>query len=79
MMTLQHGLKVVAFGLLGFAYAPWAWFILGMIGAGVLGTLLGKQVLERMTDLSFRRALDVILVLISLRLIWQGVTGWGGS
>jgi hypothetical protein len=52
----------------GFAFAPWIWFILAM-------TLAGRVLLIRMSDKGFKRALDVILVLISLRLIWVGVTG----
>lgn len=73
LMTLQHGLKVVAFGLFGFAYGPWIGFILAMIMAGFLGTLLGRRVLIRMSDQGFKRALDIVLILISLRLIWQGI------
>ena len=75
LMTLQHGLKVAIFGLLGFAYGAWAFVIVALIAAGVAGTLAGRLVLNRITDHGFRRALDVILVLISLRLIWDGLTG----
>ncbi|MDU8909772.1 TSUP family transporter [Aestuariicoccus sp. MJ-SS9] len=73
LMTLQHGLKIVVFGMLGFAYGPWVGFIAAMIAAGFLGTLAGRSVLIRMSDHGFKRALDVVLVLISLRLIWQGI------
>ena len=34
-MTLQHALKILVFGFLGFAYGPWIGFILAMIGAGL--------------------------------------------
>lgn len=75
LMTVQHGLKVVIFGLLGFAFGAWALVIVALIVAGLAGTLTGRHVLNRMSDHGFKRALDVILVLISLRLIWQGITG----
>lgn len=75
LMTVQHGLKVLIFGLLGFAFGPWAMVILALIVAGLGGTLAGRLVLNRISDHGFKRALDVILVLISLRLIWQGLTG----
>lgn len=75
LMTVQHMLKVVVFGLLGFAFGEWGLFILAMILAGVTGTLSGKLALNRLSDLNFRRALDVVLVLISLRLIWSGIQG----
>ncbi len=74
MMTLQHLLKVIAFGLLGFAFGPWILVIAGMILGGFMGTLVGRMLLARMSDLNFRRALDAILLLISLRLIWVGVS-----
>ncbi len=45
LMTLQHMLKVAAFGMLGFAFGPWLVFIACMIAAGFLGTLIGRQVL----------------------------------
>lgn len=76
LMTFQHGLKVLVFGLLGFAYGPWLMVIVALILAGLAGTFTGRTVLNRMSDHGFKRALDVILVLISLRLIWQGLTGW---
>lgn len=75
LMTLQHGLKILVFGVLGFAFGPWIGLIALMIGAGLLGTLAGRSVLLRMSDRSFKRALDLVLILISLRLIWSGVTG----
>lgn len=73
LMTLQHALKVVAFGMLGFAFGPWIGFIALMIGAGFLGTLTGRMVLTRMSDRNFKRALDGVLLLLSAQLIWRGI------
>ncbi|MEM9392747.1 MAG: sulfite exporter TauE/SafE family protein [Pseudomonadota bacterium] len=75
MMTLQHGLKVVVFGLLGFSFATWGGFVLAMIAVGVAGTLAGRLFLDRLPEHWFRRALDTLLVLISMRLIAGGL-GW---
>lgn len=75
LMTLQHGLKVIVFGLLGFAFGEWAGVILLMILSGLAGTWAGRHVLNRIDDKRFKLALNALLVLISLRLIWQGVTG----
>ncbi|MDZ4135857.1 MAG: TSUP family transporter, partial [Paracoccaceae bacterium] len=78
LMGVQHLLKTVAFGFLGFVFLPWLGFIAGMILAGFAGTLVGRAVLNRISDARFRMALDVVLVLISARLIWGGlVAGWG--
>jgi len=73
LMTLQHGLKVLVFGLLGFAFADWWAFVAGMIGMGLLGTVLGRLSLDWIDERWFRRALDTLLVLISLRLILAGL------
>ena len=72
LMTLQHGLKVVVFGLLGFAFGAWWAVIALMIAAGAAGTWTGRHVLNRIDDRRFRLALNALLILISLRLIWQG-------
>lgn len=76
LMALQHGLKVVVFGLLGFAYGDWIWVIAAMIAVGLAGTYAGRLILNRLTDARFGIALNTLLVLISLRLIWQGVTSF---
>lgn len=72
LMTLQHGLKVVAFGLLGFAFSAWGGLILSMLLAGGAGTYIGKLLLNRLNESLFRRGLETLLVLISLQLIWSG-------
>jgi uncharacterized membrane protein YfcA len=71
-MTIQHLLKCVAFGFLGFAFGPYLGFIVVMIAAGALGTLLGKQVLARIEEGVFRKALSGILMILALRLLWSG-------
>lgn len=75
LMTVQHTLKVLIFGLLGFAFGAWWLVIVGMMLAGVAGTVTGRALLNRLSDLHFQRALDAVLILISLRLIWVAVRG----
>ena len=75
LMTVQHGIKVVVFGLLGFAFGQWAMVCVALILAGLAGTWIGSSVLDRISDHNFKRALDAVLILISLQLIWQGLTG----
>lgn len=74
MMTAQHLLKTLAFGLLGFAFGPWMPFTLAMIAVGLVGTISGRLVLTRITDARFQWALTAILVVLALRLIWSGGT-----
>lgn len=74
LMTVQHLLKTIAFGVLGFAFAQWIGFVALLILFGVLGTLAGRSVLLRIDELTFKRALTVILTLLALRLIYAGGT-----
>ena len=47
---------------------------LALIGVGLIGTFTGKLVLNRLSDHRFGMALNLLLVLISLRLIWNGLS-----
>jgi uncharacterized protein len=79
LMTVQHGLKTLVFAILGFAFGQWLGFILAMTLAGLVGTLLGKSLLNRIDERRFRLALDTVLIVLSLRLIYAGGTElWGG-
>ena len=72
MMTIQHLLKTLAFGLFGFAFGPWLALIAAMIAAGFLGTMVGRGALRRMGDARFALGLNVILTALALRLIADG-------
>jgi uncharacterized membrane protein YfcA len=74
-MTLQHTLKIAAFGLFGFAFAPWAALVAAMVVAGLAGTWAGGKVLKRLPERAFRIALQGLLALIALRLAWEGAAG----
>lgn len=75
-MTLQHTLKVIAFGFLGFAFLPWAPLLAAMIGAGFLGTMLGRRVLDRLPHEVFARIFKVVLTLLALRLLYAAASSW---
>ena len=70
LMTIQHGFKIVAFGLLGFAFWPYAAFLIIMLMTGFIGTVVGRNVLKRMPEHVFRICFSVLLTLLALRLLW---------
>ena len=72
LMTLQHLLKTIAFGLLGFAFSQWFGLIALLIAFGFAGTLVGRQALARIDERSFKLALNAILSMLALRLIYAG-------
>ncbi|MCJ8520895.1 putative membrane protein YfcA [Pseudorhizobium tarimense] len=75
LMTVQHGVKSMVFGLLGFTFAHWWAFIISMMFAGLAGTLVGKSLLNKIDDRRFRFMLDAVLVILSARLIYAGFNG----
>jgi uncharacterized membrane protein YfcA len=75
LMTVQHLLKTVAFGFLGFAFGQWLPLIAAMIASGFLGTVAGRQVLTRIDEKRFQLVLNAILIVLALRLIWAGGQG----
>ena len=72
-MTMQHLLKILMFGFLGFAFAPWVPLILGMVAFGYLGTVLGNRILDRLPEAFFRIALRAMITVLALALIVQGL------
>ncbi|MFZ1772892.1 MAG: TSUP family transporter [Rhizobiaceae bacterium] len=74
-MTLQHGLKVGAFMLAGFAFADWIVLVAAMIASGYLGTMTGTVLLERIDEASFRKWFRIGLTLLGLDLARRGLAG----
>jgi uncharacterized membrane protein YfcA len=72
-MVIQHGLKVVAFGYLGFAFGDWLPLIGLMIAAGLLGTWAGTRLLEKLPQALFEKILRVLLTIIALDLLRRAV------
>lgn len=73
LMTIQHLIKVIIFGFIGFVYAEYFLLITAMIFSGFIGTLIGKKVLVKLGHKYFKIVLNVVLTLISLNLIWNAI------
>jgi uncharacterized protein len=69
-MFIQHLLKVLAFGLAGFAFLPWLPLLALMIAFGYAGTLVGLKVLGRLPDRHFKLLFRIVMTLLALRAIW---------
>ncbi len=75
-MSVQHTLKVAAFGFLGFAFLPWVPLLAAMIAAGFLGTMLGRRLLDRLPHHIFARAFKIILTVLAVRLLYAAASAW---
>ncbi len=74
-MVAQHGLKIVVFGLAGFAFSDWLPLIAAMIASGYLGTVYGTRLLERMPEESFRKWFKIAITVLALDLLRRGLMG----
>jgi uncharacterized membrane protein YfcA len=75
-MTVQHALKIVVFGLAGFAFGDWLPLVLLMICSGFLGTIFGTRLLERMPEEVFRKWFKIGITILALDLLRRGIAGW---
>lgn len=78
-MVMQHGLKVVVFGFLGFAFGAWVPVMVAMVAAGFLGTLLGTRLLHALPEAVFRTAFKWVLTLLAIQLIASAAWAWLGQ
>lgn len=67
--TIQHLLKVFAFGALGFSFADWLPLIGAMIVSGFAGTMLGTKLLERLPERWFAIVIKAILTVVGIDLL----------
>lgn len=65
----QHTLKIITFGILGFAFAEWVGLIVLMLISGLAGTYLGSLVLNRLPAQVFATGLKAILTLLAANLL----------
>ncbi|SLM64980.1 MULTISPECIES: sulfite exporter TauE/SafE family protein [Dickeya] len=72
-MALQHLLKILAFGLMGFAYASWLPMLAAMAVSGCLGTWLGTRILDSLPEKLFRTTFRLTMTALSAQLLWQAI------
>ena len=77
-LAAAHGLVEgpggVAFGLVGFAFAPYIGLLVAMLAFGFLGTVCGRHVLVRMKEEIFRTGFKIVLTLLALRLGYTAIS-----
>ena len=72
-MTIQHGLKVLAFGALGFSFREWFVLLAAMVASGFLGTWLGTKLLESLPENLFQIIIKALLTIIALDLLRRAI------
>ena len=68
-MAAQHALKIVAFGLLGFAFTNWLGLIVMLLLASLAGSLIGSYALRHIAAGTFENLLKAVLTLLAVNLM----------
>lgn len=74
-MVAQHGLKLVVFGIAGFAFGDWLWLVVAMIASGYLGTVYGSRLLDRLDEATFRKWFRIGITILALDLLRRSISG----
>jgi uncharacterized membrane protein YfcA len=74
-MSVNHCLRMFAFGLMGFAFGDYLWLLLGMIVGVVAGSWVGTRLRSLVPEINFRRWFRWLITLLALRMIFIGVGG----
>lgn len=75
-LSIQHFLKILVFGVLGFAFSDYLGLIILMIVSGFIGTFLGRKILIRVDPAKFKKGLDLILTTLAVKLVLDSLLGW---
>jgi uncharacterized membrane protein YfcA len=73
--SVQHGLKVLAFAVLGVAYLPLVPVLIAMVAAGVLGMLLAERMSLRLPTRLASLLIRLVVSVLAIRLLVIGL-GW---
>ena len=73
--TLGHLTRVLAYASVGFAVTTQLDVLVPLLVATVVGTFAGRRLHDYLDEARFRTLFKLILVVLSLKLIYDGVTG----
>lgn len=72
-MTVQHGIRVVVFTALGFAFSQYWQLLVAMIAAGFAGTLAGSKLLATLPEELFKKVFVGGLTLLAFHMIYRAI------
>lgn len=68
-MTVQHSLKIVAFGIAGFAFWEWLPLVFLIVLSGFIGTKAGTLLLNKMPEEKLKLCFKIVMTLVALDLL----------
>ena len=73
LMTFQHLLKVIFFGLAGFGGAAYLPLLVSLLLSGVIGTWVGRHALNKLNERLFRRIMRWVLTALAAQLLYAAI------
>ena len=77
LMAMTHIIKLVTFGLMGFAIGAYLPLMGAMVATAALGNWVGRRILVRMPEQVFRVVLKTLLTVLAVRLLWVAARDGG--
>ena len=70
-MSLSHGLKLLAYGIIGFKFSHYSVLLAYMVVGALLGSLLGTLLRRKISNRWFGQILKALLTVMALRMIYS--------
>ncbi|RYG61860.1 MAG: sulfite exporter TauE/SafE family protein [Alphaproteobacteria bacterium] len=74
LMLCQHILKVIVFGIAGFAFGPYLPLIGCMMLMGLIGTFVGVKLMKKMSNDAFDKVFKGMVTLLAFGMLWKALT-----
>ncbi len=74
-LTGMSVMKIVGYTLTGFDYRPFFQLIGFSVVAALIGTWIGKRVVDRISEVAFRIVFRILITVTALRLLYTGFVG----
>ena len=74
-LTGMSLLKISGYAFNGFDYGPYLRIIIASIAAALLGTWVGKMVIDRISETVFRTVFKGLVTITAVRLLYVGIVG----
>lgn len=68
-MTVQHFLKVIAFGFVGFAFWEWLPLVFLIVASGFMGTKFGTTLLNKISEEKFKLGFKMVITVVAFDLL----------
>ena len=72
-MSLSHGLKLLAFGMIGFKFSQYSTLLVCMVSGALIGSFWGTFLRKKISNRWFSQVLKILLTVMALRMIYSAL------